>query len=180
MLFAKKSPLLLCSFQLYFFSDKDYNDCMLKVQVVAVGGIKESFYREAVAEYVKRLGKWAKVEISEAEEASRIEDPARKREAEAAGILKRVKGRVILLDVKGRKVKSEEIAEILSDSVLAGTSEITFVIGGSNGVAKTVKDRADDVLSFGDITLPHQLFRVVLMEQIYRAMTILNGTPYHK
>ena len=153
---------------------------MLKLRVVAVGGIKESFYREAVGEYVKRLGKWAKTEIEEAPEASHIDDPARKREAEAEGILRKLKGRVILLDVKGRKVTSEKIAELLSSSALSGDSEITFVIGGSNGVAQAVKDRADDVISFGDITLPHQLFRVVLLEQLYRAMAINAGTPYHK
>ena len=153
---------------------------MLKIKLVAVGGIKESFYREAIGEYVKRLGKWAKVEIAEAEEASRIEDPRKKREAEAEGILHRVKGRVILLDVKGRRVSSEGLADILSKSALSGDSEITFVIGGSNGVAQAVKEKADEILSFGEITLPHQLFRVVLLEQIYRAMTIINGTPYHK
>lgn len=153
---------------------------MLKIRVVAVGGIKESFYREAVGEYVKRLGKWAKVEISEAEEASHIEDPAKKREAEAEGILRRVKGRMVLLDVKGKRVKSEDIATLLSESALSGVSEITFVIGGSNGVSEEVKRRADDVLSFGDITLPHQLFRVVLLEQIYRAETIINNASYHK
>ena len=153
---------------------------MLKMRVVAVGGIKESFYREAVAEYVKRLGKWAKVEITEAEEASHLEDPAKKREAEAEGILRHLKGQIVLLDVKGKRVASEGLADLIRTLSLTGNSEITFVIGGSNGVAQSVKDKADRILSFGDITLPHQLFRVVLMEQLYRAMTILAGTPYHK
>lgn len=153
---------------------------MLKIRVVAVGGIKESFYREAVAEYVKRLGRWAKVEITETEEASHIEDSARKREAEAEGILRRIKGKTVLLDVKGKRVKSEEIAELLDRTALSGESEISFVIGGSNGVSPSVRSRADEVLSFGDITLPHQLFRVVLLEQLYRAETILHGASYHK
>ena len=153
---------------------------MVKLRVVAVGGIKESFYREAIAEYVKRLGKWAKVEILEAEEASRIDDPAAKREAESEGILRRVKGRTVLLDVKGKPTSSEGIAQLISRYTGAGDSEITFVIGGSNGVAESVKDRVDEVLSFGNITLPHQLFRVVLLEQLYRAMSINAGTPYHK
>ena len=150
------------------------------MRVVAVGGIKESFYREATAEYVKRLGKWAKVEVTEAEEASRVEDPAQKREAEADGILRRVKGRMILLDVKGKRVTSEGLAQLISNYTLSGDSELTFVIGGSNGVAEAVKNRADAILSFGDITLPHQLFRVVLLEQLYRAETIINGAAYHK
>lgn len=153
---------------------------MVKMRVVAVGGIKESFYREATAEYVKRLGKWAKVEVTEAEEASRVEDPAQKREAEADGILRRVKGRMILLDVKGKRVTSEGLAQLISNYTLSGDSELTFVIGGSNGVAEAVKNRADAILSFGDITLPHQLFRVVLLEQLYRAETIINGAAYHK
>ena len=153
---------------------------MLKIHVVAVGGIKESFYREAIEEYKKRLGKWAKVEIEEVPESSEIADPAKKREAEGDGILRKLKGKIILLDVKGRKISSEGLAEIISRSALSGDSEITFVIGGSNGVAEKVKQAASEILSFGDITLPHQLFRVVLLEQLYRAMSIIAGTPYHK
>lgn len=153
---------------------------MLKLCVVAVGDIKERFYREAIAEYVKRLGKWAKAEIREVPEASRLEDPAKKREKEAEAILGSVKGFVILLDVKGKRITSEGLAELFSKHALSGESELTFVIGGSNGVAPSVKERANEILSFGDITLPHQLFRVVLLEQLYRAETILNGAAYHK
>ena len=153
---------------------------MLKIRVVAVGGIKENFYREAIEEYKKRLGKWAKVEIEEVPESSEIADPAKKREAEGEAILRRLKGKAILLDVKGRRISSEGLSEIISRSALSGDSEITFVIGGSNGVSGKVKQAASEILSFGDITLPHQLFRVVLLEQIYRAMSIIAGTPYHK
>ena len=174
------SQATVCGDSVVFFFKSVYNGDMHRIKVVAVGGVKESFYREAIAEYAKRLGKWAKVEIIEAEEASRIDDPAAKREAEKDGILRRVKGRMILLDVKGKKVTSEGVAEILEKSALSGDGEITFVIGGSNGVAPEVKTRADEILSFGDITMPHQLFRVVLLEQLYRAECILHGTPYHK
>ena len=153
---------------------------MLKVRVVAVGGIKENFYREAVAEYVKRLGKWCKVEIEEAAEAAHLTDLEQKRNAEAEGILKRIKGYVILLDVRGKKVSSESLAEKIDATTLSGKSELTFIIGGSNGVSDSVKRAADESISFGDITLPHQLFRVVLLEQIYRALCIIHGTPYHK
>ena len=153
---------------------------MFRIRVVAVGGVKESFYREAIEEYKKRLGNWAKVEVVETEEASRLEDPAKKREAEAEGLLRHVKGQMILLDVKGQRISSEGIADLLDKSASAGESEITFVIGGSNGVAQAVKDKANKILSFGDITMPHQLFRVVLMEQIYRAETILHNANYHK
>lgn len=153
---------------------------MLKLRIVAVGDIKERFYREAVAEYVKRLGRWAKTEIIEVSEASHVADENKKRAAEGEEILKKVKGKCILADVKGEKVKSEDIAALLRDSALSGDSELTFIIGGSNGVSPAVKERADRTISFGDITLPHQLFRVVLLEQLYRAETILSGTPYHK
>ena len=153
---------------------------MLKIRVVAVGDMKESYYREAADEYVKRLGKWAKVSIEEVKEASLLTDPEKKREAEGEEILKRAKGAVILLDVKGRKVSSESFAETIDRAVLQGNSELTFVIGGSNGVSQKVKNAAKEILSFGDVTLPHRLFRVVLLEQIYRAETILNGIAYHK
>ena len=153
---------------------------MLKLRVVAVGGIKENFYREAVAEYTKRLGKWCKVEIEEAAEAAHLADLDQKRNAEADGILKRLKGYVILLDVRGKKVSSESLAEKIDALTLSGKSELTFVIGGSNGVSPSVKQAVDESISFGDITLPHQLFRVVLLEQIYRALCIIHGTPYHK
>ena len=153
---------------------------MLKLRIVAVGDIKERFYREAVAEYLKRLGRWAKTEIIEVSEASHVTDPDKKRTLEGEEILRKVKGKCILADVKGERVKSEDVAALLRDSALAGDSELTFIIGGSNGVSPAVKDRADRIVSFGDITLPHQLFRVVLLEQLYRAETILSGTPYHK
>ena len=153
---------------------------MLRLRIVAVGDIKERFYREAVAEYLKRLGRWAKTEIIEVSEASHVTDPDKKRTLEGEEILRKVKGKCILADVKGERVKSEDVAALLRDSALAGDSELTFIIGGSNGVSPAVKDRADRTISFGDITLPHQLFRVVLLEQLYRAETILSGTPYHK
>ena len=168
------------AFRLYFLPAAFYNKRMLKLRVVAVGDVKESFYREAIAEYVKRLGKWAKTEIVEVAEASHVADPAKKRETEGEAILSKLKGKVVLTDVKGKKVTSEAIAFLLDKSALEGDSELTFVIGGSNGVSPAVKSRADEVISFGDITLPHQLFRVVLLEQLYRAETIIHGSAYHK
>ncbi len=153
---------------------------MLKIKVVAVGDMKETYYREAAGEYVKRLGKWAKTEIEEVKEASYLTDPEKKRIAEGEEILKRVKGFLVLLDVKGKKVSSESFAELIDRAVLAGNGELTFVIGGSNGVSEGVKAAAKEIVSFGDVTLPHRLFRVVLLEQIYRAETILHGVSYHK
>ena len=153
---------------------------MLKIKVVAVGDMKETYYREAAGEYVKRLGKWAKTEIEEVKEASYLTDPEKKRIAEGEEILKKAKGFLVLLDVKGKKVSSESFAELIDRAVLAGNGELTFVIGGSNGVSEEVKAAAKEIVSFGDVTLPHRLFRVVLLEQIYRAETILHGVSYHK
>ena len=153
---------------------------MLKIKVVAVGDMKETYYREAAGEYVKRLGKWAKTEIEEVKEASYLTDPEKKRIAEGEEILKKAKGFLVLLDVKGKKVSSESFAELIDRTVLAGNGELTFVIGGSNGVSEEVKAAAKEIVSFGDVTLPHRLFRVVLLEQIYRAETILHGVSYHK
>ena len=175
-----KADRLEGDFSFAFLRKSGYTIGMLKLRVVAVGDIKERFYREAIAEYVKRLGRWAKTEIIEVSESSHVTDTERKRTEEGEAILGKVKGKMILTDVKGRRVKSEEIATLLKDSALSGESELTFVIGGSNGVSPAVKEKADRIISFGDITLPHQLFRVVLLEQLYRAETILNGTSYHK
>lgn len=153
---------------------------MLKIKVVAVGDMKEKYFRAAADEYKKRLGKWAKVEEEEIKEASLLSDPVKKAEAEGKEILKKLKGRVFLLDCRGNKVSSEQFAERIEKAVLGGEGELTFVIGGSNGVSPAVKEAASEILSFGDITLPHRLFRVVLFEQIYRAETIINGISYHK
>ena len=145
---------------------------MQKIYFIVVGKIKESFYREAVAEYVKRLSRFAKVEIKELPEGT---DP----EAEKGDILRACKGYVIALAVEGEKLSSEKLAKkikILTDE----GKDITFVIGSSCGLADEVKARADYRLSFSDMTFPHQLMRVILAEQVYRAFMINAGSTYHK
>ena len=145
---------------------------MQKIYVVTVGKIKESFYREAVAEYVKRLSRFAKVEIKELAEGS---DP----EAEADDILRALKGYVIALAVEGEKSSSEKLAKKIKKLCDEG-KEITFVIGSSCGLSDKVKNAANEKLSFSDMTFPHQLMRVILTEQIYRAFMINSGSTYHK
>ena len=145
---------------------------MQKINFVVVGKIKESFYRDAVAEYQKRLSRFAKLEIKELPEGA---NPS----AEAGDILRAVKGYVIVLAVEGKKLSSESLAEKIQSLSNAG-KEITFVIGSSCGLAKEVKDRADFLLSFSDMTFPHQLMRVILAEQVYRAFMINAGATYHK
>ncbi len=145
---------------------------MQKIYFVVVGKIKESFYREAVAEYVKRLSRFAKVEIKELAEGV---DP----DAEKGDILRACRGYVIALAVEGETLSSERLAKKLQALEDEG-KEITFVIGSSCGLADEVKARADYRLSFSKMTFPHQLMRVILAEQVYRAFMINAGATYHK
>ncbi|MBQ2702200.1 MAG: 23S rRNA (pseudouridine(1915)-N(3))-methyltransferase RlmH [Clostridia bacterium] len=145
---------------------------MQKIHFVVVGKIKESFYREAVAEYVKRLSRFAKVEIKELPEK---EDP----EAEAEEILRSLKGYVIVLAIEGEKTDSEGLAKRLKKLSEKG-EDITLVIGSSCGLSNRVKEAANHKLSFSDMTFPHQLMRVILAEQVYRAFMINAGSTYHK
>ena len=145
---------------------------MQKITFVVVGKIKESFYREAVAEYAKRLSRFAKLEIKEIAEGVNPE-------AESGDILRAVKGFVIALAVEGKKLSSEGLAETIKHCGDKG-QEITFIIGSSCGLSSEVKSRADMKLSFSDMTFPHQLMRVILAEQVYRAFMINAGATYHK
>ena len=145
---------------------------MQKIYFMVVGKIKESFYREAVAEYVKRLSRFAKVEIKELAEGINPE-------AEADDILRNLKGYVIALAVEGEKLSSEGLAKRLGRLADEG-KDVTFVIGSSCGLSERVKRVADMRLSFSDMTFPHQLMRVILAEQVYRAFMINAGSTYHK
>lgn len=145
---------------------------MNKIYFVVVGKLKESFYREAMDEYVKRLSRFAKIEIRELPEGANPE-------AEADSVLHASKGYVIALAVEGKKTSSEGFAEKIGKIIDRG-AEITFVIGSSCGLSERVKANADELLSFSDMTFPHQLMRVVLAEQVYRAFMILSGSTYHK
>ena len=145
---------------------------MQKIYFVVVGKIKESFYREAVAEYAKRISRFAKVEIKELPEGANLE-------TEADDILRSIKGYTIALAVEGEKLSSEKLASKMKKLTDAG-KEITFIIGSSCGLSDRVKEAADYKLSFSDMTFPHQLMRVILAEQVYRAFMINAGSTYHK
>lgn len=145
---------------------------MVKIHLVVVGKIKESFYREAVGEYVKRLSRFADLEIRELPERATLKE-------EGEDILRAAKGYVIALAVEGRKVSSEKLAGKIKE-LCDGGKEITFIIGSSYGLCDEVKKRADFLLSFSDMTFPHQLMRVILLEQVYRSFMINAGSEYHK
>lgn len=157
-----------------------YYIIIMKVRVVCVGGIKEKFFTEAIEEYKKRLSRFCTFEIIEVDEASKTQNLEKKSEIEGELLLSKCKGVIVALDSRGKMLSSPEIADFIKKKEVSGISELSFVIGGSNGLSEAVISKAGLVLSFGAITFPHQLFRVVLSEQIYRAFTILNNLPYHK
>lgn len=146
---------------------------MIKLNVIVVGKLKEKFFTEAVNEYVKRISRFAEVKIIELAEGKSLE-------TEGEEIIKKLTGTVVVTDVQGTLVSSEDIAKIIKNSALNGKSTISVVIGSSEGLCDKVKKLADHRISFGRVTYPHQLMRVVLTEQLYRAMTILNNVTYHK
>ena len=156
----------------------------MNITIVSVGKLKEKFWKDACDEYLKRLKAYAKVEVKEVPDL----DPAKCGGEElavlreGAELLKAIpeKSFVILLAIEGREVTSEQIASYIDNLGIRGTSRIAFVIGGSCGVSDDVRERADMSLSFGPITLPHNLARIVLLEQIYRAYRIIRGEAYHK
>ena len=159
----------------------------MKITVIAVGKIKEKYLVEAIKEYSKRLSRYCKLEIMEVADektpdgASRaIEDQIREKEGER--ILKSVRegSYVIALAIEGKMLSSEELAGQIEQYGIDGISQLTFIIGGSLGLSGKVLKRADKLLSFSRMTFPHQLMRVILLEQVYRSYRIINREPYHK
>ena len=159
----------------------------MKITIISVGKVKEKFYRDAISEYEKRLSRYCKFQIIEVadektpDKASAIEEEQIK-EKEADRILSHIKedAFVITLEIMGKKLDSVSFANLLEQKAVHGISHIQFVIGGSLGLHQKVSQRSDYKLSFSDMTFPHQLMRVILAEQIYRAYRIISGEPYHK
>ena len=159
----------------------------MKITVIAVGKIKERFYREAVAEYEKRLSRYCKLEIIQVEDektpdrtGQALETEIKRREAERIMRYIRDDAFVVTLEIRGKMYDSEEFAGTIERLAVQGTSHIQFIIGGSLGLHEDVCKKADRAVSFSKMTYPHQLMRVTLLEQIYRAYRIMNGEPYHK
>lgn len=155
---------------------------MIKIKLVAVGTIKEKFLKDGIAEYLKRLSRFAKVDIVEVEESkiqNKSEDMIKKEEGER--LLKRI-GKddfVVLLDLKGNFYSSEELATQIDALISKGVSPISFVIGGTLGLSEEVRQRANIKLSISKMTFTHQMCRMILLEQIYRAFKIINHEDYH-
>lgn len=158
------------------------------IRIIAVGRLRESYWQDAVADYERRLRPYVRLEVAEVPEARLPENssPAQERislDREAKTILERLRGHtgpVIALDRQGRALDSLELAAWLEGQLLEGRKEIQWVIGGPHGLAGAVLDRADLVLSFSRMTFPHQMMRLILLEQIYRGFRIIHHEPYHK
>ena len=159
----------------------------MQIKVVAVGRLKESYWREAADEYLKRLGSFAKVEIVEVAEEKIGDNPSQAeieqvKAKEGERLLKHLSPShyVIPLVIKGKTLSSEGLADLLAKLALAGKGQLAFVIGGSHGLSAEIIKRGDFPLSFSPMTFPHQLMRIILLEQIYRGFSIIKGMPYHK
>ena len=150
------------------------------IKIICVGKIKEKYLIDAIEEYLKRLGKYSKIEIIELQDESQGEiDKIKKIEGLKIEKYISPKDYVISLEIDGKKLTSEEFANLI-DKELIEYSNITFIIGGSYGIDESIKEKANYHLSFSSMTFPHQLFRVLLLEQIYRAFKINNNESYHK
>ena len=160
---------------------------MLSIKIIATGDFKENYLRDACTEYKKRLGAWCRLEEIVLKEEKLPDNPSevqieRALEAEEKRVLEKIspKAYVIAMCVEGKQLSSEELSDKLNEITLSGKSELVFIIGSSYGLSNGVKQRADYKLSISRLTFPHQLLRVILHETIYRSLSILNGTKYHK
>ena len=146
---------------------------MIKLNLVCVGTLKETYWKEALAEYQKRLSRYATFSVIELKEKRTVEE-------EGKEILQKLRGYAVAFDIGGKELSSEELAKLIDDKATAGTSEMTFVIGGSEGLSDEVKKAADLRFSMSPMTFTHQIARVLLTEQLYRAFQISTGGKYHK
>lgn len=159
----------------------------MKITVLAVGKLKEKYWKQAIAEYQKRLGAYTKIEVIEVPDEKAPENMSDKeveqvKQKEGQRLLAKIKPQstVITLEIKGKMLTSEGVAKNLQQRMVQGQSDFTFVIGGSNGLHQEVLDRSNYALSFSKMTFPHQMMRVILLEQVYRAFKIMRGEAYHK
>lgn len=159
----------------------------MRISIACVGKIKEKFWRDAISEYEKRLGKYCRLDFLEVADEKTPDGAGEAleeqiKEKEARRLLEKIRedAFVCTLEIEGRRLSSEAFAGWMEGLTVRGTSHIVFVIGGSLGLHESLRRRADMALSFSDMTFPHQLMRVILVEQIYRGFRIMHGEPYHK
>ncbi len=155
---------------------------MVNITVITVGKIKEKFFVSAIEEYAKRLSRYCSLNIVEVKDEATEGNKALVLEKEAMRIEEKIpeNAKIITLCVEGKQKSSEEFSKYLDNLMVSGTAKLTFIIGGSMGLHERIKEKSHLRLSFSEMTFPHQLMRVVLLEQIYRAFTIMEGKTYHK
>lgn len=158
---------------------------MFNVKVITVGKLKEKFLKDACEEYLKRLKRFCNISVIELDEYRLSDDPSKKEiekalDAEGENILKNITGYIVPMCIEGKRLSSEQLAERIGQIPLMGKSTLSFVIGSSFGLSEKIKAKADLKLSMSEMTFPHQLARVMLLEQIYRAFQINSGGKYHK
>lgn len=154
----------------------------MKITLICVGSIKEKYLKDALTEYTKRISKFSQLEIIEVQDENNNKDDKTIKEVEGERILRKISNSsyVICCELKGEMLDSVQLAQKISNICSYSSSHITFIIGGSIGLAPSVLARADYLLCFSKMTFPHQLMRVILLEQIYRSFKILNNESYHK
>ncbi len=154
----------------------------MRITLIAVGRLKEKFWREAADEYLKRLRPYADVRMVEVADRDESRGIERALADEGADVVKAIPAdaHVVTLEIDGKQLSSEALSQRLSRLGVEGRSSVVFIIGGSHGLSAEVRKRADERISLGPMTLPHNLARVVLLEQVYRAFRIARGEPYHK
>lgn len=159
----------------------------MNIKLICIGRLKEQYLKDACAEYIKRISRFAHIEVCELPEYKLPENPSPAQTAkaiseESAALLRAADKAdyVIALDISGRELSSPGLAEHIREKTVSGVSTLAFIIGGSNGYDDSIRHRADLVLSFSHLTFPHRLFRVMLLEQIYRVFKINAGERYHK
>lgn len=159
----------------------------MRIKILAVGKVKEKYVQAGIEDYVKRLKRYLPFEVVETKEEREPKNPSQKdledlKQKEAAHLLGKIRDTdfVIALDGQGKNLDSPGFARLLQQAFDGGSAQIVLVIGGSNGLHKTLLERANRILAFSKMTFPHQLFRLMLCEQCYRAQTILKGQKYHK
>ena len=159
----------------------------MNVKIIAVGKIKEKYIVEGIKEYSKRLSRYCNLEIIEVEDEKAPENLSKKemdliKEKEGGKIISRIpsNSHIISLAIDGKKLSSEELSEKVETLMIDGINDITFIIGGSLGLSDEVINKSNFKLSFSKMTFPHQLMRMILLEQVYRAFRIMRGEPYHK
>ncbi|MDN6196054.1 MAG: 23S rRNA (pseudouridine(1915)-N(3))-methyltransferase RlmH [Atopostipes suicloacalis] len=159
----------------------------MKITIISVGKLKEKYLKAGIAEYSKRLKAYAKIKIIEVKDEPASQNLSKKeieqvKKTEGKRIINKIpkRAQIIALDLKGKEFSSEKFAKYINDTTIYGKSHLVYIIGGSNGLSSEVLKKSDLKISFGKLTYPHQLMRLILLEQIYRSFKILNNETYHK